>query len=179
MGQLPEGGVLLVESVEDAETVSPAHPERLAYITQTTLSVDDCADVIAVLQRRFPGIRGPHREDICYATTNRQKAVKLIAAGCEALIVVGAPNSSNSLRLVEVARSAGCPRAFLVERAADIDWPALGPVRRIGLTAGASAPEVLVREVLRALDARFDVTVEEVEGPDEAVRFNLPRALTA
>ncbi len=179
MGQLPEGGVLLVESVEDAETVSPAHPERLAYITQTTLSVDDCADVIAVLQRRFPGIRGPHREDICYATTNRQKAVKLIAAGCEALIVVGAPNSSNSLRLVEVARSAGCPRAFLVERAADIDWPALGPVRRIGLTAGASAPEVLVQEVLRALDARFDVTVEEVEGPDEAVRFNLPRALTA
>ncbi|MEE8203439.1 MAG: 4-hydroxy-3-methylbut-2-enyl diphosphate reductase [Alphaproteobacteria bacterium] len=179
MGQLPEGGVLLVESVEDAETVSPAHPERLAYITQTTLSVDDCADVIAVLQRRFPGIRGPHREDICYATTNRQKAVKLIAAGCEALIVVGAPNSSNSLRLVEVARSAGCPRAFLVERAADIDWSALGPVRRIGLTAGASAPEVLVQEVLRALDARFDVTVEEVEGPDEAVRFNLPRALTA
>ncbi len=179
MGQLPEGGVLLVESVEDAETVSPAHPERLAYITQTTLSVDDCADVIAVLQRRFPGIRGPHREDICYATTNRQKAVKLIAAGCEALIVVGAPNSSNSLRLVEVARSAGCPRAFLVERAADIDWQALGPVRRIGLTAGASAPEVLVQEVLRALDARFDVTVEEVEGPDEAVRFNLPRALTA
>ncbi|MEE8532963.1 MAG: 4-hydroxy-3-methylbut-2-enyl diphosphate reductase [Alphaproteobacteria bacterium] len=179
MGQLPEGGVLLVESVEDAETVSPAHPERLAYITQTTLSVDDCADVIAVLQRRFPGIRGPHREDICYATTNRQKAVKLIAAGCEALIVVGAPNSSNSLRLVEVARNAGCPRAFLVERAADIDWQALGPVRRIGLTAGASAPEVLVQEVLRALDARFDVTVEEVEGPDEAVRFNLPRALTA
>ncbi len=179
MGQLPEGGVLLVESVEDAETVSPAHPERLAYITQTTLSVDDCADVIAVLQRRFPGIRGPHREDICYATTNRQKAVKLIAAGCEALIVVGAPNSSNSLRLVEVARNAGCPRAFLVQRAADIDWQALGPVRRIGLTAGASAPEVLVQEVLRALDARFDVTVEEVEGPDEAVRFNLPRALTA
>ena len=179
MGQLPEGGVLLVESVEDAETVSPSHPERLAYITQTTLSVDDCADVIAVLQRRFPGIRGPHREDICYATTNRQKAVKLIAAGCEALIVVGAPNSSNSLRLVEVARNAGCPRAFLVERAADIDWQALGPVRRIGLTAGASAPEVLVHEVLRALDARFDVTVEEVEGPDEAVRFNLPRALTA
>ena len=179
MGQLPEGGVLLVESVEDAETVSPAHPERLAYITQTTLSVDDCADVIAVLQRRFPGIRGPHREDICYATTNRQKAVKLIAAGCEALIVVGAPNSSNSLRLVEVARNAGCPRAFLVERAADIDWQALGPVRRIGLTAGASAPEVLVQEVLRALDARFDVTVEEVEGPDETVRFNLPRALTA
>ena len=179
MGQLPEGGVLLVESVEDAETVSPAHPERLAYITQTTLSVDDCADVIAVLQRRFPGIRGPHREDICYATTNRQKAVKLIAAGCETLIVVGAPNSSNSLRLVEVARNAGCPRAFLVERAADIDWQALGPVRRIGLTAGASAPEVLVQEVLRALDARFDVTVEEVEGPDETVRFNLPRALTA
>ncbi len=179
MGQLPEGGVLLVESVEDAETVSPAHPERLAYITQTTLSVDDCADVIAVLQRRFPGIRGPHREDICYATTNRQKAVKLIAAGCEALIVVGAPNSSNSLRLVEVARNAGCPRAFLVQRAADIDWQALGPVRRIGLTAGASAPEVLVQEVLRALDARFDVTVEEVEGPDETVRFNLPRALTA
>ncbi len=179
MGQLPEGGVLLVESVEDAETVSPAHPERLAYITQTTLSVDDCADVIAVLQRRFPGIRGPHREDICYATTNRQKAVKLIAAGCEALIVVGAPNSSNSLRLVEVARNAGCPRAFLVERAADIDWQALGPVRRIGLTAGASAPEVLVQEVVRALDARFDVTVEEVDGPDEAVRFNLPRALTA
>ncbi len=179
MGQLPQGAVLLVESVADAETVQPSRPDDLAYITQTTLSVDDCAEIVAVLQRRFPNIRRPRKKDICYATSNRQRAVRLIAAGCDALIVVGAPNSSNSLRLVEVARKCGCPRAFLVQRATDIDWDAMGPIRRLGLTAGASAPEVLVQEVLAALRERYDVTVEEVEGPHEDVRFNLPRALTA
>ncbi len=177
MGQLPEGAVLLVESAADAERVCPVDPDNLAYITQTTLSVDDCAGIIDVLNRRFPNIRGPHREDICYATSNRQEAVKMIAAGCEALIVVGAPNSSNSVRLVEVARNAGCGRAFLVQRAGDLDWGDLNDVRRLGLTAGASAPEVLVQEVLGALCERYDVTVREVEGPHEDVRFNLPRGL--
>jgi 4-hydroxy-3-methylbut-2-enyl diphosphate reductase len=179
MGQLPDGAVILVESVADAEAITPDDGERLAYITQTTLSVDDCAEIVACLKRRFPRIRGPHREDICYATSNRQQAVKVIAAACDALIVVGAPNSSNSVRLVEVARNSGCRNAFLVQRAGDIDWAALGPVRCVGLTAGASAPEVLVREVLAAFRARYDVTVEEVGGTDEDVRFNLPRALTA
>lgn len=179
MGQLPPSVVMLVESVAAAEAVRPSKPDDLAYITQTTLSVDDCAEIVAVLQRRFPQIRGPQKKDICYATSNRQRAVRMIAPDCDALIVVGAPNSSNSVRLVEVARKCGCPRAFLVQRAADIDWDTLGPVRRLGLTAGASAPEVLVQEVLAAMRARYDVTVEEVEGPYENVRFNLPRALTA
>ncbi len=179
MGQLPSGAVLLVESVADARSVQPTRPDDLAYITQTTLSVDDCADIVAVLEKRFPGIRGPQKKDICYATSNRQRVVKTIAPDCDALIVVGAPNSSNSVRLVEVARKSGCPSAFLVQRATDIDWEALGAVRNLGLTAGASAPEVLVQEVLAALRTRYDVTVEEVEGPHEDVRFNLPRALTA
>ncbi|MFQ5784051.1 MAG: 4-hydroxy-3-methylbut-2-enyl diphosphate reductase [Alphaproteobacteria bacterium] len=179
MGQLPEGAIVLVKSVADAETVAPNNPDRLAYITQTTLSLDDCAGIVAVLRRRFPNICGPHREDICYATSNRQQAVKLIAADCDALIVVGAPNSSNSLRLVEVARNAGCPHAFLVQRAADIDWASLKGIRCVGLTAGASAPEILVQEVLAAFRARYDVAVEEIEGNAEDVRFNLPRVLIA
>ncbi len=179
MGQLAKGAIILVESVADAEAVVPTKPGNLAYITQTTLSVDDCAETVAVLKRRFPNIQGPRKEDICYATTNRQQAVKAIAAHCEALIVVGAPNSSNSLRLVEVAVSAGCANAFLVQRADEIDWRALGPVRRLGLSAGASAPEVLLREVLDAFRERFAVTVEEGGGPKEDVRFNLPRAPAA
>lgn len=179
MGQLPRGAVMLVESAADALTVQPSQPDHLAYITQTTLSVDDCAEIVAILQRRFPQIRGPQKKDICYATSNRQRVVKMIARDCDALIVVGAPNSSNSVRLVEVARKCGCPRAFLVQRATDIDWDLLGPVRCLGLTAGASAPEVLVQEVLAAVRARYDVTVEEVAGPHENIRFNLPRALTA
>lgn len=179
MGQLAKGAVILVESVADAEAVAPANPDNLAYITQTTLSVDDCAKIVAVLKRRFPTIQGPRKEDICYATTNRQQAVKAIAPRCDALIVVGAPNSSNSVRLVEVALTAGCPRAFLVQRADEIDWRALGAVRRLGLSAGASAPEVLLQEVLDAFRNRFEVTVEEDGGPKEDVHFNLPRALTA
>ncbi len=179
MGQLPPGAVLLVETVADVEAIAPENPEHLAFITQTTLSVDDCAEIIAALKRRFPAIRGPHREDICYATSNRQATVKAIAPDCDVLIVVGAPNSSNSVRLVEVARRAGCRSAHLVQQAADIDWEALGPVNCLGLTAGASAPEALVQEVLAALRARFYVTLREVDGPDEALHFNLPRALIA
>ena len=179
MGQLPPGTVLLVETVADVEAIAPENPEHLAFITQTTLSVDDCAEIVAALERRFPMIRGPRREDICYATSNRQATVKAIAPDCDVLIVVGAPNSSNSVRLVEVARRAGCRAAHLVQQAGEIDWGALGPMECLGLTAGASAPEALVREVLAALRARFDVTLREVDGPDEALHFNLPRALTA
>lgn len=177
MGQLPEGAVKLVETVADAEALTPRDPAKLAFVTQTTLSVDDTADIVAVLRRRFPEIVGPHKEDICYATTNRQDAVKTIAPKSDAVIVIGAPNSSNSMRLVEVAERAGCPRAMLVQRAADIDWAALGTPRTVGLTAGASAPDVLVAEVIDAFRARFDVTVEEVAAARESVQFKLPRAL--
>ncbi|HUD52700.1 4-hydroxy-3-methylbut-2-enyl diphosphate reductase [Parvibaculum sp.] len=177
MGQLPEGAVKLVETVADAEALTPRDPAKLAFVTQTTLSVDDTADIVAVLRRRFPEIVGPHKEDICYATTNRQDAVKTIAPKSDAVIVIGAPNSSNSMRLVEVAERAGCPRAMLVQRAADIDWAALGTPRTVGLTAGASAPDVLVEEVIDAFRARFDVTVEEVAAARESVQFKLPRAL--
>ena len=177
MGQLPEGAVQLIETAEDAETLVVSQPDNLAFITQTTLSVDDTAAIVAVLKRRFPTIAGPHREDICYATTNRQAAVKAIAPTSDALIVIGAPNSSNSMRLVEVAERAGCPNAFLVRRAEDIDWSTLEGIARVGLTAGASAPEVLVEEVLTAFRARFDVTVETVTVSKERVEFKLPRAL--
>ncbi|TYB80021.1 4-hydroxy-3-methylbut-2-enyl diphosphate reductase [Maritimibacter fusiformis] len=177
MGQLPEGEVLLVETAEDVATLAPRDPERLAYITQTTLSVDDTAGIVAALVARFPGITGPHKEDICYATTNRQAAVKAIAPKVEALLVIGAPNSSNSRRLVEVARSAGCRYAQLVGRAAEIDWRALEGVKAIGLTAGASAPEVLVDEVVAAFHERFAVTVETVETTRENVEFKVPRVL--
>ncbi len=177
MGQLPDGAVQLVETVADAATIAVPQPDRLAYITQTTLSVDDTAEIVERLRARFPAIVGPHKEDICYATTNRQDAVKAIAADCDMVLVIGAPNSSNSLRLVEVARKAGCPAAALVQRAADIDWEALASARAIGLTAGASAPEVLVQEVIAALQARFDVTVKDVTVTEEDVHFKLPRAL--
>ncbi|RZW12670.1 MAG: 4-hydroxy-3-methylbut-2-enyl diphosphate reductase [Rhodobacteraceae bacterium] len=177
MGQLPDGEVILVETVEDVATVTPRDPEKLAFITQTTLSVDDTADIVAALKDRFPAIVGPHKEDICYATTNRQEAVKAVAAKIDALLVIGAPNSSNSRRLVEVGRAAGCAYAQLVQRAGDIDWRALENVSAVGLTAGASAPEVLVNEVIDAFRARFDVTVELVETAVENVEFKVPRAL--
>ena len=179
LGQLPPGAVALVETLEDAAAFRPHDPERLAYVTQTTLSVDDTAAIVARLKARFPAIAGPHKKDICYATTNRQDAVKSIADACDAILVVGAPNSSNSMRLVEVAARAGCETAFLVERAKDIDWRALEGARCIGITAGASAPEILVEEVLSALRERYEVRVDEIRIRDEDVQFKLPRALTA
>tara|TARA_R110002111_G_scaffold113368_14_gene174085 strand:+ start:5794 stop:6744 length:951 start_codon:yes stop_codon:yes gene_type:complete len=177
MGQLPEGEVVLVETVADVATVQVRDPERLAFVTQTTLSVDDTAGIVAALQARFPAIVGPHREDICYATTNRQAAVKTIAPKIDALLVIGAPNSSNSKRLVEVGRAAGCAYAQLVQRADDIDWRALTGIGSVGITAGASAPEVLVSEVVDAFRARFDTTVELVEAAQENVEFKVPRIL--
>ncbi len=179
LGQLPEGAISLVETVEEAERFQPADPKNLAYITQTTLSVDDTAGIVAALKRRFPEICGPHKEDICYATTNRQQAVKAIAADCDALMVIGSPNSSNSMRLVEVACRAGCGNSMLVPRAEDIDWERLAGVRRLGITAGASAPEVLVVEVMDALRDRYDVTVAETVVTTEEVTFKLPRVLQA
>ncbi|MCC1491025.1 4-hydroxy-3-methylbut-2-enyl diphosphate reductase [Cognatishimia sp. F0-27] len=177
MGQLPPGEVLLVETVEDVATVEVRDPERLAFVTQTTLSVDDTADIVDALKARFPAIVGPHKEDICYATTNRQEAVKAMAPKCEAMLVVGAPNSSNSRRLVEVGQRAGCAYAQLVQRPEDIDWRALGDLRSVGITAGASAPEVLIEAVIDAFRARFDVTVEVVETAVENVEFKVPRVL--
>ena len=177
MGQLPEGEVLLVDTVEDGATVEVRDPDRLAFVTQTTLSVDDTADLVAALQARFPNIVGPHKEDICYATTNRQEAVKAMAPLADAMLVVGAPNSSNSKRLVEVGARAGCGYAQLVQRAADIDWRALEGIRTLGITAGASAPEVLVNEVIDAFRERFDVTVEPVVTAEENVEFKVPRVL--
>ncbi|WP_109466066.1 4-hydroxy-3-methylbut-2-enyl diphosphate reductase [Albibacillus kandeliae] len=177
MGQLPPGDVVLVETVEDVATVEVRDPERIAYVTQTTLSIDDTAGIVAALQARFPAIVGPHKEDICYATTNRQHAVKAIAPKVQAMLVVGAPNSSNSKRLVEVAARNGCAYSMLVQRAGDIDWRAIEGVRAIGLTAGASAPETLVNEVIDALKARHDVTVEMVETAVEHVEFKIPRVL--
>ncbi|WP_282062604.1 4-hydroxy-3-methylbut-2-enyl diphosphate reductase [Roseobacter litoralis] len=177
MGQLPEGEVLLVETPADVATVEVRDPAKLAYVTQTTLSVDDTADVVAALQQRFPLIVGPHKEDICYATTNRQEAVKAMAPKCDAMLVVGAPNSSNSRRLVEVGARAGCQYAQLVQRATDIDWRALDGISSIGITAGASAPEVLINEVIAAFDAHYDVTREMVETAVENVEFKVPRVL--
>lgn len=177
MGQLPEGEVLLVETVEDVATVLVRDPARLAFVTQTTLSVDDTADIVAALKARFPAIVGPHKEDICYATTNRQDAVKVMAPLCDAMLVVGAPNSSNSKRLVEVGARAGCGYAQLVQRAAEIDWRALEGIRALGITAGASAPEVLVNEVIDAFRARFEVTVRPVVTAEEHVEFKVPRVL--
>ncbi|PYG30382.1 4-hydroxy-3-methylbut-2-enyl diphosphate reductase [Pelagimonas varians] len=177
MGQLPDGEVLLVETEADVAQVVVRDPERLAFVTQTTLSVDDTKGIVAALNKRFPAIVGPHKEDICYATTNRQEAVKAIAPDCDALLVVGAPNSSNSKRLVEVARKNGCSYAQLVQRATDIDWRALGEIGSVGITAGASAPEVLIEEVIAAFRARFEVTVELVETAQENVEFKVPRVL--
>ena len=177
MGQLPPGEVLLVETVADVARIHPRDPARLAFITQTTLSVDDTAAIVQALRERFPAIVGPNREDICYATTNRQAAVKAIAPRIAALFVIGAPNSSNSRRLVEVGRAAGCDYAQLVQRAGDIDWRALGTPGAIGVTAGASAPEVVVNEVIDAFHERFDVTVEIVTTAEERVEFKVPRLL--
>jgi 4-hydroxy-3-methylbut-2-en-1-yl diphosphate reductase len=177
MGQLPPGEVVLVEDVADVATVEVRDPARLAFITQTTLSVDDTAAIVAALQARFPAIIGPAKEDICYATTNRQVAVKEVAPKVDALLVIGAENSSNSKRLVEVARTAGCGYSQLVMRAADIDWRALEGIRSVGVTAGASAPEVLVNEVVDAFRARFETVVELVETAVERVEFKVPRVL--
>ena len=177
MGQLPEGDVLLVETSEDVAKLNIRDPEKLAFVTQTTLSIDDTADIVAALKLRFPSIVGPHKEDICYATTNRQIAVKEIAPLVDALLVVGAPNSSNSKRLVEVASKAGCTYAQLVQRDTEIDWRALEGIQSVGLTAGASAPEVLVNEIIEAFRARFKVTIEHVETAQENVNFKVPRVL--
>lgn len=177
MGQLPFGEVLLVETADDVASLAPRDPEHLAFVTQTTLSVDDTADIVAALKVQFPKIAGPHKEDICYATTNRQEAVKAIAPKADALLVVGAPNSSNSRRLVDVGARAGCAYAQLVQRAADIDWRALEGIRSLAVTAGASAPEELVTEVIDAFRNRFDVTVELVETAQENVEFKVPRVL--
>jgi 4-hydroxy-3-methylbut-2-enyl diphosphate reductase len=177
LGQMPAGAATLIETIEDARTFIPRDPDRLAYTTQTTLSVDDTAAIIAVLKERFPAIVGPRKEDICYATTNRQAAVKAIAPRCDALIVVGAPNSSNSLRLVEVAERAGCKTALLVQRAADIPWTRFEGIATLGVTAGASAPELLVTEIIEAFRTRFDVTVESVATTVERIAFNVPREL--
>ena len=177
MGQLPEGAVLLVETTDDVATVQPDNPERLAFITQTTLSVDDAADIIAALKARFPAIIGPRKEDICYATTNRQAAVREIAPKVDALLVIGAPNSSNSRRLVEVGEKAGCAYAQLIERAKNIDWRALESAHAIGITAGASAPEILITEVLDAFRERYRLHVEIVETATENVSFKVPRIL--
>ncbi len=177
MGQLPADAIVLVESAAQAEQVVVGDPERLAYITQTTLSVDDAAEIVAVLRRRFPRIRGPRKDDICYATTNRQEAVKTIARQSDAVLVIGAPNSSNSRRLVEVARRSGCAKATLIQQAAEIDWGWLADVARLGLTAGASAPERLVEEVVDALRRRYRLVIEEVAVTREDVVFKLPRAL--
>lgn len=177
MGQLPQGEVLLVENVADVATLAPRDPAQLAFITQTTLSVDDTSDIVAALRDRFPQIIGPHKEDICYATTNRQNAVKAMAPRADAILVIGAPNSSNSRRLVEVGAKAGCAYSQLVQRAKDIDWRALDGIATIGITAGASAPEVLINEVIDAFRSRYDVTVEQVETAVENVEFKVPRIL--
>ncbi len=177
MGQLPEGAVTLIETLADAEAFMPRNASQLAYVTQTTLSVDDTTEIVARLKARFPQIVGPHKEDICYATTNRQEAVKRVAPQVEAMIVVGAPNSSNSLRLKEVAERAGCARAALVQRADDIDWATFGNIKSLGITAGASAPEVLVEEIIDAFAERYAVNVETVSTAEEDVFFPLPRGL--
>ena len=177
LGQLPEGAIRLVQTVEEAEAFEPRDADKLAYVTQTTLSLDDTAGIVAVLKRRFPSIVAPHKEDICYATTNRQEAVKRVAPQVDALVVVGAPNSSNSRRLREVAERAGCRYAVLVQRASDIDWPRFEGVKTLGITAGASAPEVLVEEIIDAFGLRYEVSVESVSAADEDVFFPLPREL--
>jgi 4-hydroxy-3-methylbut-2-enyl diphosphate reductase len=175
-GQLPPGAVHLIETVDDAHRFTPKDPDRLAVITQTTLSVDDTKEILSILQARFPTLSVPRKDDICYATTNRQDAVKRIAPKCDRMIVVGSPNSSNSLRLVEVAERAGCPRAMLVERASEIDWAAFDGIGRLGVTAGASAPEVLVDAIIDAFRMRF-VRVETVTTAEENIAFKLPREL--
>ena len=177
MGQLPKGEVLLVETPEDVSRIIPRNDEKLAYITQTTLSVDDTIEIVKKLKERFPKIIGPHKEDICYATTNRQEAVKAVSPKVDALLVIGAPNSSNSKRLVEVGKSSGCKYSQMVQRASDIDWGALEGVKSIGITAGASAPEILINEVILTISDRFNVTQKIVETAVENVEFKVPRVL--
>jgi 4-hydroxy-3-methylbut-2-enyl diphosphate reductase len=177
-GQVPEGSITLIETVEDAMSVAIADPARVAFLTQTTLSVDDTAAIVAALKQRFPGIRAPRSEDICYATSNRQAAVKAIAPECDRLLVIGSPNSSNSLRLAEVAERLDVP-ARLIDRASQIDWDWLGQPKTLGITAGASAPELLVREVIDALRDRFDVMEEIADHTPERMVFKLPRELVA
>jgi len=177
VGQLPLGAITLLQSVEEVARFEPRDASRLAYVTQTTLSVDDTAGIVAALKARFPDIHGPHKEDICYATTNRQEVVKKVAPMVEAMIVVGSPNSSNTQRLKEVAERAGCPRAALVQRASEIDWTLFGSIASLGITAGASAPEVLVEEVIGAFAERYAVNVDTVTTADEDMFFPLPRAL--
>ncbi|MGB9043453.1 MAG: 4-hydroxy-3-methylbut-2-enyl diphosphate reductase [Pseudolabrys sp.] len=177
MGQLPPGSISLVQTMRDAEEFTPRDVSKLAYVTQTTLSVDDTGAIVELLKKRFPGIVGPHKDDICYATTNRQDAVKRVAPIVDAMIVVGSPNSSNSQRLKEVAEKAGCPRAMLVQRAADINWSEFGGVNRLGITAGASAPEVLVEEIMGAFAERFTLETETITATEEGVFFPLPRPL--
>jgi 4-hydroxy-3-methylbut-2-enyl diphosphate reductase len=177
MGQLPEGAVTLIETAADAQAFTPRDAARLAYATQTTLSIDDTAEIVAILRERFPAIVAPHKEDICYATTNRQEAVKRVAPEVEAMLVVGAPNSSNSQRLREVAERAGCRATALVQRADDIDWSQFGAIKSLGITAGASAPEVLVEEIIDAFATRYAIEVETVSTAEESVFFPLPREL--
>jgi 4-hydroxy-3-methylbut-2-en-1-yl diphosphate reductase len=177
MGQLPDGTVSLIETEEDVRNYTPKSDFPLAYITQTTLSVDDTAGIVAALKKRFPDIVAPHKEDICYATTNRQEAVKHVAPDVDAMVVVGAPNSSNSQRLREVAERSGCKVSVLIQRANDINWPDFDEIRSLGLTAGASAPETLVEEIISAFSERYDVTVEIVRTAEETISFNLPREL--
>ena len=177
MGQLPEGAVTLIETVDDAARFQPRDPANVAFATQTTLSVDDTADIVGVLKARFPEISAPHKEDICYATTNRQEAVKVVAEGSDLLLVIGSANSSNSVRLAEVGRRAGCP-AHLIDDASALDFAWLEDVRQVGVTAGASAPEDLVQALLARLGERYAVTVETVESARETVSFKLPRVLS-
>ena len=175
MGQLPDGAIHLIETVEDARAFEPKDPANIAFVTQTTLSVDDTEEIVATLQARFPQMAAPHKEDICYATTNRQQAVKAIGASADLVLVVGAPNSSNSVRLVEVARRAGAKDAHLVQKADDVDWSWFDGAARVGISAGASAPEELVEDLMAAIAQRFTVRIEEVRVADEDVVFKLPR----
>lgn len=177
MGQLPAGAISLIETVADAMAFTPRDPQNLAFVTQTTLSVDDTREIVEALRQRFPAINSPHKEDICYATTNRQEAVKAVAPEVDAMIVVGSPNSSNSLRLVEVAERAGCKIAMLVDRAADIDWVRFEGIKSLGVSAGASAPEKLVDEVIEAFAQRYDIKVEARVTARENIAFNIPREL--
>jgi len=177
MGQLPAGAVKLIETLQDAQNFTPDNPDALAFVTQTTLSVDDTAEIVAALKQRFPKVQAPRKEDICYATTNRQAAVKEIASRCDGLIVVGAPNSSNSQRLVDVAMRAGCSKAWLIQGAQDIDWAQFETISTLGITAGASAPEILVEEIIDTLKQRFTLSIEVVTTADESISFKLPRQL--
>ncbi|MAL78617.1 MAG: 4-hydroxy-3-methylbut-2-enyl diphosphate reductase [Sneathiella sp.] len=180
MGQLAEGEITLIETAEEARNFRQKQPgKNLAYLTQTTLSVDETRDIVDILRERFPGIEAPKKEDICYATTNRQAAVKILADRCDGLLVIGAPNSSNSMRLVEVAEKAGCPNVALVQRASDIPWDCLKSAKTVGITAGASAPETLVEEVVAAFSERYDVTVEEIVTNEEQVVFKMPKILAS